>query len=578
VIRRIRELAGKMVNKSLSCDVLVIGGGAAGCFAAIKARECGADVIIVSKGVFGRDGASTWMAGPAIQAALYPPDSPEVHAHDVVRIGRFLADQDLVSAYTRRLPDIIRELDLWGFRFKKIDGTYEMARYPGETHARVVNPAAVGSFNGPQYRRVLPARVRQLGVRIIDDLFMSDLLAAQGEVTGAVGLDIRGGEPVMIRAKSVVLGTGGHMGCYSRTVTPTSTGDGNAMAFRAGVELADMEFTDFYAYVTVWPPGSRDEEWPAQLVYELGARMYNRNGEEFMRRYTGAKRVPPRALAIELRTGNGSSHGGAYLSLRHLPVNLVDDYLTRVGNQRWVHSLREIGFDPHDYGVEIAPAAITSFGGCKVNQYCETSLLGLFAAGEVASGHQGAYVMVGNMVGTSAAMGCIAGEQAAKRAKGASFRPNDPAAVRKAMERILAPVSLDSGCSPLEVKAQVQKVLDNHAYVVGRTEAGMTQGLSEIESIEREMVPKLVAAGGSKRFSLSWLHALEAANQTQIAKLILLSARARTESRGSHYRDDFPEENPEWVQRVVLRQSGDRVTVRKDAVAFTHVKPRAKTD
>ncbi|MCX8126617.1 MAG: FAD-binding protein, partial [Dehalococcoidia bacterium] len=156
-----------VAEKVITSELLIIGGGAAGSFAAIRARELGSDVLLVNKGIYGRDGAATWMAGPALQAALYQPDSPEIHARDVIRIGRYLADQELVYEYTARLPEIVRRLDRWGVRFEKRGEMFVMSRLPGESHPRVVTVPRICLSSGSQYRRVLPRQVRAMGVKIM---------------------------------------------------------------------------------------------------------------------------------------------------------------------------------------------------------------------------------------------------------------------------------------------------------------------------------------------------------------------------------------------------------------------------
>lgn len=563
-----------MIEAVIETEILVIGGGAAGSFAAVRARELGAEVLLVNKGIYGRDGAATWMAGPAFQAALYQPDSPETHARDVIKIGRYLADQQLVYEYTARLPGIAHRLEEWGVRFEKRDGKFVMSRLPGESHPRVVTVPRVCVFSGSQYRRVLPRQVRRMGVRVMNDVFVYELLHRDGMVVGVLGLDLRSGKPVVIRAKSVILATGGYMGSYSRTMVPMATGDGIAMAYRAGVEVVDMEMADFYTYVAVWPPAARDEEWPALLAYDLNAIMYNSLGEEYMKRYTGPKRVPPRAAAAEIRAGHAGPHGGVYMSVRHLPVNLVEAYLGSMGSQRFLDVLTEAGFDLRNEALEIVPAAITSFGGCKINFRCETNLAGLYAAGEASSGHQGAYVMVGNMVGASSATGCIAAEQAVARAGKSALAEVDLGQVEAGIRQVMALRERSgSGCRPVQVKKTVKAILDRSAHVAGRTDAGIRRGLVELEDVEKNLAPDMCVSDSSPRFSTEWVQALEAVNQTQVARLVLISALERTESRGVHYRDDYPEESHEWLKRIVIRRVDDKDELRHEPVVFPHIKP-----
>jgi succinate dehydrogenase/fumarate reductase flavoprotein subunit len=566
-----------MIEQTCSTEVLIVGGGAAGCFAAIRAREMGAQVVLLNKGIFGQDGASTWMAGPALQAAMYPPDSPEIHAADVVKVGRFIGDQSIIFDYTRRLPAIIDRLYEWGLRYVKDDrGRYVLTRYPGQTHPRVIQIAREGGYSGPQYRRILPRKVEELGAKSFDDMFVTDLLTDGNRVTGAVAIDLREGKQVAFQAKTVILATGGFMGLYPRTASPAATGDGVALAWRAGAELADMEFTDFYAYIVVRPATCHGDDWPALIMYHLNATLYNRFGEDFMKRYTGAKRVPPRASALELRAGRGSPHGGVYLSVRHLPGNLVEDYLREIGSQRWLDDLKDVNFDLRQDAVEIAPAGITSFGGCRINERCETSLENLYAAGETASGHQGAYVLVGNMVGTACALGSVAGEQAAARALKMRLPELDHMQAEEKMRKAAMPLERQGGPLPVEVRSRVADVLGKYAYIVGRNDTGMRQGLQELEAVKRDLLPNITAPSLSRRMNRAWWQAVESENAVELAKLVLASALERTESRGSHYRDDYPEEHPEWVKRIVVKQKDGARISSIEPVNLSHIKPTLK--
>ena len=235
-----------MDKSVIKTDILIIGAGIAGIFAAIEASEGGADVVLTTKGLLGKDGAATWMAGYGIQAALQPPDSPEVHAQDTIKVGRFLNDQELVYALTNEVPGLVQKLDKWGVRFRKEKGKFVMMRLPGETYPRVPALGKAGQYAGHEYRRVLPKEVRKRGIHIIEDIRIVDLLKSDNNVVGAVGLDLKEGKIKVFNSKVTILATGGHMGCYEVTTSPCATGDGSAMAYRAGVDIADMEFADFY--------------------------------------------------------------------------------------------------------------------------------------------------------------------------------------------------------------------------------------------------------------------------------------------------------------------------------------------
>ncbi|MDP2661218.1 MAG: FAD-binding protein, partial [Dehalococcoidia bacterium] len=221
----------EQVSARLECDVLVIGAGIAGLTAAIEAAERGVSVTVITKGPVTRDGAASWMAGSGFQAALYPPDSPEAHARDTIRVGQYLNHQDLLLALTNEIPRCLGMLDHWGMRYLKSEGKYVQVRFPGSRHSRVPRSCRSGIMLGPEYRRLFPKQLRRLGVRALGDMQALEILKRDGAAVGVLALDTLEGRFVAIRAKAVVLATGGFMGMYPLTATsPTLVGEGQGMA------------------------------------------------------------------------------------------------------------------------------------------------------------------------------------------------------------------------------------------------------------------------------------------------------------------------------------------------------------
>lgn len=559
----------------VKADVLVIGAGIAGIFAAIEANDLGADVTLITKGLLGQDGAATWMAGYGLQAALYPPDSPEIHAQDTIKAGRFLNDQELVYTLTKEIPALVRKLNRWGVRYRKENGKFVMWRLPGETYPRVPALARAGQYAGHEYRRVLTKEIRRRNIKVLEDIAIVDLLQSDGSVVGAVGLDIRQGSLNVFKAKSTILATGGHMGCYRVTTSPCATGDGSAMAYRAGAEIADMEFADFYAYTAIWPPITVGEIWPTAFRYELNGILYNGVGDDFMRRYTGAKNVPPMAIQREVQEGRGSAHGGAYLSIRHLPANLIRNFLDQMGGVKWLERLEAVGFDIYNDAVEVAPAGLCSFGGCNINLKCETNIHGLYAAGEIAARREGAYTTAGNSIPLCMALGCIAGRETARRASEIEIPRIDEEQVDELYRNMLVPMEREEGLSPIQVKQAIQDILGEYAGLVGRTKERLEKGLSEIERLRQEDLTRLSVSAKNKKFNLEWAGAITVRNMTDITELIIRAALTRTESRGLHFREDFPEEHPEWLKRIIMVKRGEKVITTIEPVTFPYMKPPA---
>jgi succinate dehydrogenase / fumarate reductase flavoprotein subunit len=557
----------------LSVDVLIIGAGVAGIAAAIEAQAQGAEPLLVTKGAFGRDGAATWISGYGFQVAANPPDSADIHFADTVKVGRFMNDQKLVR---RLIPEIIRQhknLDEWGVRYLKENGRYVMMRLPGETHPRVPRLTIPGEWAGQEYRRSLTRQVKQRRIRVIEDLFVSDLIATRDGVAGAVGLNLRKGTFLVMEAKETILATGGHMGAYRTTTIPQASGDGAAAAFRAGVALTDMEFADFYAYTAIWPPVTVGEIWPSVFRYELNAKLLNGLGEDLKEKYRGPERVPPLAIEREVKAGRGSPHGGAFLSIRHNAPEEIERVFARMGHPKWLKRLNAMGFDVTKQDIEVAPAGIVSFGGCKVDENCATDMPGLYAAGEVAASREGAYTNAGNSLPLALAMGAIAGREA-----GARFRKNGRSIpinghVDELLQRASEPLFREKGQRPVQLRRKIELILASYASLIGRTEERLSEGLEKIRQLKRSELQEMCVTVKDRTFNLEWRDALEVRNIADVTELILLAARERKESRGLHYREDYPKEDKDWRKHIVLRKEGDQVEIATEPVTYPYLSP-----
>jgi len=266
-------------------DVLVIGSGIAGIRAAIEAAEQGVNVILTTKGALCKDGAASWMAGNAFQAALYAPDSVDVHVRDTIIGGKYLSNQALVKTFLDLGPKAVKEMHRWGMRLSRWEGRFYQIPFPGHSLPRSVC-GKPGLFLGPEYRKTLFREVKKRGIRVDEDMFVSDLLLSHGEVAGAVGLDVRRGKGKIYRAKSTILATGGFMACYEFTTAgKTATGDGHGMAYRAGARMMDMEFVQFIPSLTLWPLTVFGDPYPYLLWVSLHPVFYNSLGERFLERY-----------------------------------------------------------------------------------------------------------------------------------------------------------------------------------------------------------------------------------------------------------------------------------------------------
>lgn len=570
-----------MATKKYSeADILVIGGGIAGIRAAIEGAQQGVDVILANKGYVGQDGAAVWMAGGGYQAALYPPDSLDQHIKDTLKGGYYLNKQDLVEKFLSLAPASVEDLAKWRVRWKKEKGKYSQIRIMGETHPRSMMNTKTGEHLGGEYRKALPRQLRlKKNVRLVEDTPMIDLLKNGDQVVGAVGLDMKDGHFHVIRAKSTILATGGFMACYEfNTANPTLTGDGHGMAYRAGAKMCDMEFIQFFPAATLWPPNLYRDVYPYGLFFEIYGHLYNSLGERFMERYYPLEKefvtreAQSRAICKEVREGRGSPHGGAYLSLRHLPRNLLDHFLKETYNIPFFKSLREAGVDLHQDALEIGPGAHYVQGGCQVDANCQTSLPGLYAAGECAGGKDGADRLAGNALPFCMTMGYVAGIEAANRAKAMDLPDIDEAHSEEICDKASAPLQKKKGFRAVELKRQIQKLMSTY-NMYQRKEDELESALKELEVIRKEKLPNLCASSKSKVFNLEWLHTIEVKNMLDVSEMSMGCALRRQETRGLHERADYPDEDPGWLKNNIVTKVDSEMHFSTEPVIFSYLPP-----
>jgi succinate dehydrogenase/fumarate reductase flavoprotein subunit len=572
-----------MLKKTIVTDVLVIGGGIAGIRAAIEASEQNVSVILANKGQVGKDGAAVWMAGGGYQVALYPPDSIEQHVEDTIKAGKYLNNQTLVHTFLSVVPETVKDLVKWGARFAKKEGKYIQIQLPGETHPRSLSHSIIGESLGGEYRKVLPRQVKmRKGIKTLSDTFIVDLISNGETVTGAVGVDVRSGDLVAIQAKSTILATGGFMALFDfTTANPTLTGDGHGMAYRAGARMMGMEFIQFFPAAALWPHTVYRDNYPYTLVWRLRGIFYNAIGERFMERYFpvekdfATREAMSKAIYREVKEGRGSAHGGAYLSFRHLPRNLINIFLEELKDNPFMQSLKDAGVDIREDAVEIGPAAHYVQGGCWVNERCETSLSGLYAVGEVGSGAKdGADRLAGNALPFCMAMGYIAGNEAAKSAQVTAAQKLNKTHMETVCTEAQAPMECKEGVRPFHVKKEIRSLMSRY-MIYDRNKDELEIGIKELARIREEELPKLYVSAKTKRFNLEWVEALEVRNMLDTAEMSMRAALMREESRGLHQRSDFPEERKEWLKHIIIDRKQDKMGFATEPVTFPYVKPPA---
>jgi len=526
-------------------DVLVIGAGGAGLRGAIAAAEGGARVLVVCKSLLGK--AHTVMAEGGVAAAMHNvayQDSWEVHFADTMKGGKLINDWRMAEIHARESPDRVLELERWGAVFDRTwQGRIHQRPFGAHTYPRL---AHIGDRTGLELIRTLQDRaVHSAGVEVHMEATVFKLLIDDARVVGALAYRRADGSLVMYRCGAVLLASGGAGKMYRVTSNSwESTGDGTALAYDAGAQLRDMEMVQFHPTGMVWPAGVRGI-LVTEGVRGEGGVLRNQAGERFMERYDqermelSSRDVVARAINSEVLAGRGTPHGGAYLDITHRKPEFIKRKLPSMYEQ----FLKLANVDITRHPMEVAPTIHYAMGGVRVDaETGETSLAGLYAAGEVASGLHGANRLGGNSLSDLLVFGKRAGEAASATAKsrGDSARKAvDNAQVDAAIEELMSPLRRPAGESPYKLQAEIQDVMSMHAPIV-RDEQGLEEGLRKIGQIGARCSSCGTGGSDDLRFNPGWHTAYDLRSMLVNAEALLRSALARKESRGAHARSDFP--------------------------------------
>ncbi len=562
------------------CDVLVIGGGGAGAMAAIWAAKEAKQVALVEKGVFGKAGCTVMGAFSMCAAFGYadPADTPRRHFEDTIRGGRFINRQDLVDLYTREAPDRVMELVSYGAHFDLENGKLHQAMMEGHSLPRACH---YDRRTGPMIMGTLARQVRKTpAVRVFEEVVIIDIGMTPAGFHYAIGVRWADTKFIVFQAKAIVVTTGGGAQVYKNNTTSLdNTGDGISLMFEAGVELADMEFVQFYPTTVCSPklPGLGPTA-TAFLRLRTGARLYNARGENFMDqempgwRFQATRDRLSQAIYKEIAEGRGTPNGGVYLDITHLPLETIRrEY--EIGN--YYKKLLSIGVDISQRPIETKVSAHFFMGGARVNERGETNISGLFAGGEAVSGYHGANRLGGNALSEILVSGSRAGQYAAiwaRTRRGQGERKWVDERLSAWEEKILEWQRRKAGLRPIEGKRKIQELMWESAGVV-RDGAKMEKGIGLLADLKEEVRNRLTVTSG-KKFNREILDAFELSHMIRISTIMLRSALMRRESRGAHYRLDFPlPDNKEWLANIVLQKSGEDVSLRTEKVILTHMVP-----
>ncbi|MBA7609088.1 Fumarate reductase flavoprotein subunit [subsurface metagenome] len=532
----------------INSDVLVIGGGGAGLEAAIKAREKGVNVLLVSKSQVGR-GNNTVLSAAAFAAATGgrdAGDNPDVHVQDMLEGGCFINDRRLAFRMASKILGEVPLLESYGVPFQKEGERLVISLAPGHSYHRHFHGA---HRRGTDFSVPLTEYAAKSGVKFIERVFISRLLAQSGEIAGAAGID-REGRLLVFSAPAVVLATGGLGQIYRYTNNAAGmTGDGYALAFNLGLPLRDMEFVQFYPTAT---GGTRMILYEA-FVFRTGAIIRNSRGEDILVKHNlqdpmlMTRDRLARAIMREILDGNDVD-GGLIIDLS--PV--TDENFNRLRRLLPTHTPEE------RREFIVSPTAHFCIGGIVTDEDTRTAIPGLFACGEVVGGAHGANRLAGNALTEAFAMGAIAGENAAPRAKETPVKKPDPAEISAEKSRLESLLGKEAG-STGELLKSLKNVMWYQAGII-RHQSGLKEALDKIRSI-RTMAGK-VQVTDIKGLS-RWL---ELDNMLLGAELISQAALERTESRGAHYREDYPDEDPGWQANLFITNTQGKIALEKRPV------------
>lgn len=549
----------------ISADVLIIGAGGAGMRAAIAAAAEGAHVVLITKGQAARSGA-TPMACPSYQAAFAMEDerdSPEIAFEDTCYEGRYLGDENLIRVLTMEATERAMDMRRFGVKFRmKENGNFLQVVHPGHSYERNLVMMGNGYAMAAGLRREV---LKQENVELHEDVIATRLLTRRGSICGVAGLDMRSGSPVVYRSPAIILATGGYAELWRWTDTePGLTGEGVYLAFETGADLIDLEMMLFYPTGLCYP-----SEVEGTLVQYEGLLtdkycagvMLNGKQEEFL---PTTERLPVRDVMMklmfrEIEQSRGTPHGGVYIDLNRSPRKKkeIRNILKRLDSLPY-NQLRDLGIDVLTQQIEVKPVTHYTLGGVRINDWAETTVMGLYAAGEVSGNIHGANRTSGNALAETQVFGARAGQRAALYAKEQDSPNVDLSEIVAEKQRLLQffdehPRFL----RPIELKRKVKSVMNDYVHYQ-RDAGGLKQAIDSLQQMRKEDVPRVRVTHGGRNFNYEWEEALESVFMVDMAELVATAALTREESRGHHWRTDFPEMQIEWEKHTIIRKSSEK--------------------
>jgi len=534
--------------KVIDSEVLVIGSGGAGLRTAIELFDNGVDVLVVGK--CAKRDAHTILATGGINAALGnmdPKDNWKLHAADTIKDGSYINNPQAVIIATKNAKQAIAELDKWGVCFAKQKGKILQRFFGPSTYRRA---CFVGDVTGLAILNALVDQVKKRKVRFKSEVYITHLLTKNGKVNGALGLDIRKGELLVFHTALIVLCTGGHSRMFKRSSSRfwENNGDGIKLAYDLGAAFMDMEMFQFHPTGMVYPK-NLEGTLVTEAIRGEGGRLYNSKGERFMEKYDpqrfelSARDIVARAIYHELKAGNGTKHGGVWLDITFIPPDHIKKRLPKM-----VKQFKSVGIDITKEKMEVSPTAHYSMGGVYIDYKTgKTTVSGLYAVGEITSGMHGANRLGGNSLLELIVFGRMTGQQVLKDLKKTKKLELDLKKIEEKADMVHCTMC-KSGKNPLEVKQQLMEEMWQYVGVE-RNEKGLQTALKKLQKYKNIKL-KIT---GSLKMNKNLIAALDIRNMIPTCEMIIKAALKRKESRGAHYRSDYPKTKSSWKKNILCK-------------------------
>ncbi|OGK13224.1 hypothetical protein A3A93_03730 [Candidatus Roizmanbacteria bacterium RIFCSPLOWO2_01_FULL_38_12] len=534
--------------KTITTDIVVIGAGGAGLRASIEAVKMGARLAVISKEPFGR--AHTEKAMGGLNVAIKPPASPEQHYQDTIKGGWYLNNHKLVHIFTHEMPDRIYDLVSYGVKFDRLpDGSFYT--WAGGKQSAPLNLCA-GDYTGREMMHGLASEVKKLKVPFYAHYFVTKIFADKKGVYGVYAFNQKNNRPVFFHTKAVIAAAGGAGQLYKITSNePSNTGEGYVWGFNIGAELQDMEFIQFHPTGMAFPESEKGSLITEKVRGHKG-KLINSKGERFMKRYqpermelAGRDEVA-RAIYTEVQEGRGTKHGGVYLDVRELGLKDIKKHIPEV-----YAKFKKYGVDISREMMEITPTMHHMMGGIRFNEWGETNIPGFYAIGEVGTGIHGANRLGGNSLAEGQVFARRTGISSSIFVSKIKHRKFSDKIIKDETKRLDDLVKRTKGISFKEIRKELGSIMWDKVGIV-RDEKTLVSAAEDIESLIKK-------AAKMKATKKTLQPVLETFEMVKLARIIIACAIVRKESRGAHFRSDYPKMNKKWEKNIIVKNVSGKI-------------------